>query len=97
MMRLKNRFVPFPIQRNYKLFSKVASSKSKHLEVYERKTPVEHVLLRPGMYIGEVEFKTSETWVYNDGLKCMEKSTLTYSPALIKVNMTFFFLHLILT
>ena len=80
MFRLKN-YCSF----RYHTFVR-KSSKLRQLEVYERKSPIEHVLLRPGMYIGEVEFKTSETWVFNDLLNTMEKQTVTYSPALIKVN-----------
>ena len=53
--------------------------------VYERKSPIEHVLLRPGMYIGEIEIKTADTWVYNAESKLMEKKSLTYSPGLLKV------------
>ena len=32
-------------------------------EVYEKKTPIEHVLLRPGMYIGSVEQTEQPMWV----------------------------------
>lgn len=83
-MRLRNNFLWYPLQRSLRYFAK-AATKSHKLDIYERKSPIEHVLLRPSMYIGEVEFKTSDTWIYNDDLKCMEKTTLTYSPALIKV------------
>ena len=59
----------------------------KNDEIYERKTPLEHVLLRPGMYIGEVETKSAETWVYSQECNRMEKELLTYSPAMIKVSL----------
>ena len=36
---------------------------TKSAEVYERKTPLEHVLLRPGMYIGSVESVKTPLWV----------------------------------
>lgn len=52
---------------------------------YERKTPVEHVLLRPGMYVGQIEIDQTETWVYNKEKGCMNKETLKYSPALLKI------------
>ena len=52
---------------------------------YERKTPIEHVLLRPGMYIGEVESKESETWLYDSTKNVMSKELVSYSPALLKV------------
>lgn len=31
---------------------------------YERKTPVEHVLLRPGMYIGSTHIQRADTWTF---------------------------------
>ena len=66
----------------------------KNDEIYERKTPLEHVLLRPGMYIGEVETKSAETWVYNQECNRMEKELLTYSPAMIKVSLHTYMTHL---
>jgi DNA topoisomerase-2 len=57
----------------------------KKIEIYEKKTPIEHILLRPGMYVGEIESKQTEIWVYDDNLKKMMKTPLIYSPALIKV------------
>ena len=30
---------------------------------YQKKTPIEHVLLRPDTYIGDVEETTEEMWV----------------------------------
>lgn len=75
--------------------------------IYERKTPREHVLLRPGnviclsfppiyvifhilsmhagMYLGQVNPITAQTWVYNSSAAMMEKKSLTYSPALVKI------------
>ena len=52
---------------------------------YERKTPVEHVLLRPGMYIGQTETTSLDTWLYNEGLCKMEKVFVNYNPGLLKV------------
>ncbi|CAM9541852.1 unnamed protein product [Chrysoparadoxa australica] len=34
-------------------------------DIYERKTPIEHVLLRPGMYVGSVEATTTNTWIWS--------------------------------
>ena len=75
-----------PIQRYYVSVRKQSLKTRSLAEIYERKSPVEHVLLRPGMYIGEVEFKSSETWVYNNNIGAMEKQIISYSPALIKVS-----------
>ena len=52
---------------------------------YERKTPREHVILRPGMYIGQMEPTVIETYIFSNSRKSMEKSFLYYSPGLLKV------------
>jgi DNA topoisomerase-2 len=52
---------------------------------YERKTPIEHVLLRPGMYVGQVESVATEMWLYDSELGRMVKRPTTYSPALLKL------------
>lgn len=74
------------------LFStKTSKSKATKLDpenaqdAYERKTPHEHVLLRPGMYIGQIEPSTIDTWVFNESTQHMEKRSIHYSPALLKI------------
>ena len=52
---------------------------------YERKSPVEHVLLRPGMYIGATEFTSLDTWVFNQQRQTMERKAAIYNPALLKI------------
>lgn len=65
-------------------------------EEYQRKSPVEHVLLRPGMYIGSVEPRASTCWVpkekattVGDGeaaAQCrMEEKELRPMPGLVKL------------
>ena len=51
---------------------------------YERKTPIEHVLLRPEMYIGQIAQTKLETWKVNQENE-MEKSVSVYSPGLLKI------------
>ena len=48
------------------------SSQVANDDVYERKTPLEHVLLRPGMYIGSTDMITQEMYTFsktNDSIK----------------------------
>ena len=52
---------------------------------YERKTPLEHILLRPGMYIGQTTQTASEIWAFNKDLSIMEKKKLTFAPGLFKI------------
>jgi len=52
-------------------------------DTYQKKSQLEHVLHRPGMYIGDIETISAERWVVvND--KFVRK-TITYSPGLYKI------------
>ena len=62
-----------------------SSASAAAADVYERKTPHEHVLLRPGMYLGQMEPIVSDTWLYNEEKRQMVKKSIYYSPALLKV------------
>jgi len=60
------------------------NSKMKSIEeTYQKKSQLEHVLHRPGMYIGDIEPITAERWVYLDSK--MSKKLITYSPGLYKI------------
>ena len=64
----------------------MSKSKSKTIEeTYQKKTQLEHVLHRPGMYIGDITPTTSERWVYNSETGKIGKDQLTYSPGLYKI------------
>ncbi|KAF0719819.1 Aste57867_764 [Aphanomyces stellatus] len=65
---------------------KDASSSSDSIEhMYQKKTPLEHVLLRPGMYIGSVESIKESMWLWSDAEQRMVQRTLEYVPALYKI------------
>ena len=53
---------------------------------YERKTPLEHILLRPGMYIGQVEVASSSAWTLNEDRTRIIKQDCAYSPGFLKVS-----------
>lgn len=36
-------------------------------EIYQKKTPLEHVLLRPDTYVGSIEMEKSQKWVLPKG------------------------------
>lgn len=40
-------------------------------DTYQKKTPVEHVLLRPDTYIGSTEVHSTQAWVLDEGEKGM--------------------------
>jgi hypothetical protein len=79
-------------QRSFLLRNLSASVKK---EKYERKTPIEHILLRPGMYVGQIAPSLLNTWIYNENSMKMEKSNIYFSPALVKVLELNMFLSLL--
>ena len=56
-------------------------------EMYQRKTPVEHVLLRPGMYIGSVvRHKAEHLWVFDfEKGRMVKQPKVSYCPGLLKL------------
>ncbi|KAM8966600.1 DNA topoisomerase 2-beta isoform 2-T2 [Pelodytes ibericus] len=52
--------------------------------VYQKKTQLEHILLRPDTYIGSVEPVTQTMWVFDEdiGMNCRD---ITYVPGLYKI------------
>lgn len=52
---------------------------------YKKFSNHEHVLARPGMYIGSIEEDIYNTWVYDHENKKMIKKTIKYTPGLYKI------------
>ena len=52
-------------------------------ETYQKKSQLEHVLHRPGMYIGDVDKTTCERWVFEDNK--MIRKLITFNPGLYKI------------
>ncbi|KAG9343807.1 hypothetical protein JZ751_013188 [Albula glossodonta] len=52
--------------------------------IYQKKTQLEHILLRPDTYIGSVEPVTQPMWVFDEeiGINCRD---VTYVPGLYKI------------
>ncbi|XP_009867181.1 PREDICTED: DNA topoisomerase 2-alpha, partial [Apaloderma vittatum] len=52
--------------------------------IYQKKTQLEHILLRPDTYIGSVETVTQQMWVFDEdvGLNCRD---VTFVPGLYKI------------
>ena len=53
-------------------------------QVYQKKTQLEHILLRPDTYIGSVEKATQEMWIVDHNGK-MLKRMISYVPGLYKI------------
>ena len=50
---------------------------------YQRLDPIQHILLRPEMYIGQIQPTISSIWIVEG--KSMTKKDILYSPALLKI------------
>lgn len=62
------------------------TSKKKTIEgIYQKKSQLEHILLRPDTYIGSVEFVTENMWVYDKEKEMMVQKEIKYVPGLYKI------------
>jgi len=54
-------------------------------QTYQKKTQLEHILLRPDSYVGSVERQAQDHWILDDATGKMTKQKLEYVPALYKI------------
>nr|XP_049706693.1 DNA topoisomerase 2-like isoform X2 [Helicoverpa armigera] len=54
-------------------------------KIYQKKTQLEHILLRPDTYIGSVERTTELMWVFDKSKECMVQRELNFVPGLYKI------------
>ncbi|BFZ22006.1 hypothetical protein BsWGS_25045 [Bradybaena similaris] len=69
-------------------FPVVAGGGNKRMSVeriYQKKTQLEHILLRPDTYIGSVETVTQSMWVMDAEKNQMVQKDITYVPGLYKI------------
>lgn len=66
---------------------------------YQKKTQIEHILLRPESYIGSVQLDSQSAWVWSKEDSRMIYKQITFAPGLFKIfgeneqsTMTIFFL-----
>jgi len=59
------------------------------VEKYDKKTQREHILLRPGLYIGDIEINNDDMWVCSnnedDDSYLIKKEKIKYSPGFLKI------------
>lgn len=61
-------------------------SKNKTIEErYQKKSQLEHILLRPDTYIGSTEMHTQMLWVWNKEKQKMVQRNITFVPGLYKI------------
>ncbi|XP_076167856.1 DNA topoisomerase 2 isoform X2 [Ptiloglossa arizonensis] len=62
------------------------ASKKKTIEgIYQKKSQLEHILLRPDTYIGSVEPVTEVMWIYDKEKEIMVQKEIKYVPGLYKI------------
>merc|ERR1719225_1838636 len=54
-------------------------------EFIKKKTPLEHILLRPDTYIGSVQPLTEKMWVFDEATQQIVNKEITYTPGLFKI------------
>ena len=55
-------------------------------DIYQKKSQLEHILLRPDTYIGSVEYtEKTPMWVFNTEEKKLEQREIRYVPGLYKI------------
>ncbi|XP_069642460.1 DNA topoisomerase 2-alpha [Haliaeetus albicilla] len=74
-----------PANENLRVLKGDGTKKQLSVEhIYQKKTQLEHILLRPDTYIGSVELVTQQMWVFDEdvGLNCRD---VTFVPGLYKI------------
>lgn len=54
-------------------------------QTYQKKTPLEHILLRPDTYVGSIEEQDCKLWVWDSDKKAMKFRQVKYVPGLYKI------------
>ena len=63
-INLCNHYISYRYRYYSYSYNRLKEKVNKVKEQYERMEPLDHVLLRPGMYVGQMEASSVETW-YN--------------------------------
>jgi DNA gyrase/topoisomerase IV subunit B len=54
-------------------------------QTYKVLDEIEHVRVRAGMYAGSTSIQQSEEWIFNTETLKMERRSISYIPAFIKI------------
>ena len=54
-------------------------------KMYQKKSQIEHILLRPDTYIGSIEVSTSTLWVWDESSGAIIRKEINYVPGLYKI------------
>ncbi len=61
------------------------SDKRQIEKIYQKKTQLEHILLRPDTYIGSIEIQIEKLWVFDSDKNCLDFREITFVPGLYKI------------
>lgn len=71
---------------NAEAVSVADARKGKSIEqIYQKKSQLEHILLRPDTYVGSCEKQQQDLWVFDSVQSRMVHRTISYAPALYKI------------
>nr|XP_021509139.1 DNA topoisomerase 2-alpha [Meriones unguiculatus] len=76
-----------PVNENMQMNKKKNEDVKKRMSIeriYQKKTQLEHILLRPDTYIGSVELVTQQMWVYDEDVGINYRE-VTFVPGLYKI------------
>ncbi|KAF1744195.1 hypothetical protein MXB_3014, partial [Myxobolus squamalis] len=54
-------------------------------EIYQKKTPIEHILIRPDTYIGSTSLDLQQMWVWDDATQMIVRKNVSFCPGLYKI------------
>ena len=54
-------------------------------KIYQKKTQLEHILLRPDTYVGSMERQEQEMWIWDFENEKMVKKEIKFVPGLFKI------------
>lgn len=63
----------------------ISMGRKKIEEKYQELSEIQHVLLRPGMWVGSTKLEEHDNFIYNRDTAKMEQKTVSYVPAMLKV------------
>jgi len=62
-----------------------SSNKMSVEKIYQKKTQLEHILLRPDTYVGSMERLEQEMWIWDFDNEKMVKKEIQFVPGLFKI------------
>lgn len=82
-----NTVLTLQFQKPEDIFTSIdATPDKKSVEsIYQRKTQLEHILLRPDTYVGSVEETTEPMYVFDEEKQAIIKRPVTFVPGLYKI------------